>query len=357
MRLLVLGFLGPYPERLTTFVEDGQQVWYVSTLPPATVPGLHTQSYWDLATQRENQDGIAQLIDLIKREKIDLVYSLLNVWDNSAGITASLLSRGCPVPLVRHYKEHYMAPRDDERLSIELAAGAIFINREAHDYFAALYKLPQHVACMDADLLHRRYLNGELRPKLSAIDPERRPHTLIAGTVTEDNGRYDYRDLARDLIASGAHVHIYGQFKRMFPDGFLLPDEQVATAYAAIDAKYLHIHPTITPDQFVSEWSQYDAGMLHTPRPNDLFSAQNFPNRYSAYIAAGVPVALARGKMPAMQRHLEELGAAIVFDTPADLVAQLPNQAIADQTFASREGETFEAIYPNLISFLQNVKG
>jgi len=33
MRLLMLGALGPYPERVRTFLECQHQLWYVSTLP------------------------------------------------------------------------------------------------------------------------------------------------------------------------------------------------------------------------------------------------------------------------------------------------------------------------------------
>src|SRR4028118_1310959 len=84
MRLLILGAVGPYPERLHTFVEEGHEVWFVSTifLPPAEqLSGVRACHLWDFGAAPD--DAIEKLIALIKRERIDAVYSLLNVWDGS----------------------------------------------------------------------------------------------------------------------------------------------------------------------------------------------------------------------------------------------------------------------------------
>ena len=74
----------------------------------------------------------------------------------------------------------------------------------------------------------------------------------------------------------------------------------------------------------------YDAGLLHAPDPDDRFRPFNFPNRYSAYLAAGVPVAVARDEMGALQAHLDALHAGVIYDDPADLVRGLPANAAAD---------------------------
>jgi hypothetical protein len=53
--------------------------------------------------------------------------------------------------------------------------------------------------CLDADPIPRRYLVGRRRPKLSAAGGP--PHLLLAGSATDDGGRYDYRELIGQLAA------------------------------------------------------------------------------------------------------------------------------------------------------------
>lgn len=353
MRLLLLGDLGPYPERMAAFLDAGHHLSYVCTgyLPPLDrlprLPALHFRELG--ATTEQAADALAARI---RADRVDVVYSLLNVWDGSAQATAALLRRGCPVPLVRHYKEHYLRPWDDERVSIEQSAGAVFINEEARRYFAGVYRLPARTACLDADLLPRRYLAGRLRPKLSAADG--RPHVLIAGSATDDGGRYDYRELIKELVACRAHVHLYGLFRRLQGTGNLRADGEVEVAYRGLaSGEYLHLHAPVPPARFVEEWSCYDAGLLHVPRADDPFRAQNMPNRYSAYLAAGVPVAVPRGQMPAMERHLEALGACVVFEGAADLAARLPDGGASARALKAREAVTFEAVAPALLEFLK----
>src|SRR5215212_3002122 len=110
MRLLMLGALGPYPERVSTFLDHQHQLWYVSTvpLPPEQLVGVTACSLPALTTSAE--PATRRILDLIKTQRIEAVYSLLNAWDGSNTITAELLQQGCPVPVIRHYKEHYMYP-------------------------------------------------------------------------------------------------------------------------------------------------------------------------------------------------------------------------------------------------------
>jgi hypothetical protein len=354
MRLLILGALGPYPERLHTFVEEGHQVWFVSTsfLPPAEqLSGVRACHLWDLSAAPV--DAVEKLSALIKRERIDAVYSLLNVWDGSNDPTALLLRRGCSAPIIRHYKEHYLAPFEEERTCIEQSDGVIFINSESRDYFSTCYRIPERTACLDADLLPRRYLAGQPQPKLSATDG--RPHLLIAGTATDDGGRYDYRDLIRELAHEKVHIHVYGLFQRMNAHGRYHPSQEVEALYHTLKTNgFLHVHAPVAPSRFVEEWSCYDAGLLHVQRPDDPFSALNMPNRYSAYIAAGVPVAISSGHMPAMQRHLESMNAAVVYENLSELADRLPDGNAATAATNAREAVTFESVFTRLMSFLQS---
>ena len=355
MRLLFLGALGPYPERTQAFARDGHALWHLSTEWLAdearTVPWQAVEKFDPGASAQEHAGRVRAWIE---RHCIEAVYSLLNVWDGSAAVPAALLRGGCPVPVVRHYKEHYLRADDDERTCLERSAGVILLNEESRRFFAAQYRLPERVACLDADGLPARYLAGERRPKLSAVDG--RPHLLIAGTATEDGGRYDYRPTIRALTEAGAHVHLYGQFRRLQPSGQMRNEPAVAESYreAGVGDR-LHFHPPVRPAEFVTAWSPYDAGLLHHPEPMDVFRALNLPNRYSAYLAAGLPVATAAGEMPAMERHLETLGAPpIRYRDLAELVDLLPDPAASEQAWAAREAATFEAVYPRLAEFIHS---
>ncbi len=161
----------------------------------------------------------------------------------------------------------------------------------------------------------------------------------------------------RELAALGAHVHLYGVFRRLRPsDGWLVESPEVEAGYRALagGGHLLHVHAPIAPGRFVAEWSRYDAGLLHVPDPADRFRTLNFPNRHTAYVAAGLPVALAAGTMPAMQRHLEGHGAALVYRDAADLVHRLPEPTVAARALAARESVTFEVAFPALLSFIQS---
>ena len=77
------------------------------------------------------------------------------------------------------------------------------------------------------------------------------------------------------------------------------------------------------------------------------------PNRYRAYIAAVVRVALPTGPIPAIERHLGDLKAAIVYESAADLVRRSAGWA-ASGAPAAREAVTLEALYPKLITFIRS---
>jgi hypothetical protein len=352
----VLGGVGQHPERLSTFLDAGHRLWYVSSHPhdqylPAIRGHLAGISAFDL--REAHADPVEWVQRLIRNERIEAVYSLLNSWDGSNQITADLLRRGCCVPVVRHYKEHLLAPTSDEQACIEHSAGVIFINALSRDYFAGMYHLPARTTCLDADTIPSRYLSGQPRRKLSADGGP--PHLLLAGSATDDGGRYDYRQLIGQLADLGANVHLYVNFRRLDPwTGALLDSDEAAAVYRnlAEGRPLVHIHAPIPPDRFVEEWSVYDAGLLHAPDPDDRFRPFNFPNRYSAYLAAGVPVAVARDEMGALQAHLHALHAAVIYDDPADLVRGLPANAAADGARRAGAAVTFEAIFPALIDFI-----
>jgi hypothetical protein len=160
-----------------------------------------------------------------------------------------------------------------------------------------------------------------------------------------------------ELASLGAHVHLYCFFRRLDQStGALLDSSEAAAVYRdlAEGSPRVHLHPPIPPERFVEAWSVYDAGLLHAAAPDDRFRPMNFPNRYSAYLAAGVPVALARDEMPALQAHLQALHASVVYDDPVDLVRRLPDREAAAGAHAAGPAVTFEALFPMLVAFIES---
>ena len=354
MRLLVLGALGPYPERMAAFTREGHRLWYLSTeWLPDTLREVPWEAVEPFAATSSAEERARLAREWIERHRIEAVYSLLNVWDGSNAVTAALLRAGSPVPVVRHYKEQYLRADEDERTCLEQSQGVVLLNEESRRFFAGMYRLPERVICLDGDPLPVRYHAGELRPKLSAVDGK--PHLLIAGTATDDGGRYDYRALVRGLTAAGAHVHLYGQFRRLQPTGQMANVPEVADGYRRAGAEgRLHLHAAVRPEEFVTAWSPYDAGLLHNPSADDPFRAFNLPNRYSAYLAAGLAVAMPAGEMPAMERHLREIGAPpVLYGEAAELAEKLPDATASARALAARGGATFEAGYGRLAEFIR----
>ncbi len=176
---------------------------------------------------------------------------------------------------------------------------------------------------------------------------------MIAGSATQDGGRYDYRELINEFTAAGAHVHLYSQFRKITSTGQLNNTMDVEDAYRNLGKPgFVHLRDPIPPGRFVEEWSQYDAGLLHVPGKKDAFRSLHMPNRYSAYIAAGLPVTVAAVEMRAMRRQLEKLGAGIIYNSITELMEQLPDASATARIGAVRESVTLETVFPELMEFI-----
>jgi hypothetical protein len=356
MRILILGALGAYPERIQTFLDHGHSIYFVST---QQIPELELHGDFQLFTYTSLGQNIfgrnQKIAELIDQQKIDLMYSLLNIWDGSLTATAAFLASGPTVPVVRHYKEQYMRPFWEEQITLEQSSAAIFISEESRAYFQQLYTIPESTLCLDGDSIPEKYLTNHFQPKLSSSDGQ--PHFLIAGTASADNGRYDYRNMIREITQLGAHVHLYAQFRSLKSNGELHSAKEVEEEYQkTLQSSLFHLHAPITPSRFVEEWSRYDAGILHAVKEDDPFRVLNLPNRYTGYLAAGLPITIMADEMPAMYRFLNNLGIALPYNSTQDLLDQFPWRDQNKNAHLSRNKITFEANYPKLIDFFQHVE-
>jgi hypothetical protein len=331
-------------------------------------------------------------IDLLRDRKIDIVYSLFQVYDASlwareaaAGVEdvwsqlrRLLVARSAgafDVPIVRHWGF------DVHNLDLEVVRaldGQIFCNRQKLRYWT----LPraaggcgldlgcdrQAVSYLDSDLPWREFMNDRFSPKLSERDGE--IHTVCIG-----------RPLGIDLVSAarqGINVHVYGN---QVDDIATIVSHGLSLAGFAqlrgLVGRYVHLHPALQPiggtlsdiravkDRWVEEFSRYDAGWSYVKRPFPwprLEDEAAIPNRLGTYLLAGLPIITER--LAGFDRYdlLSQRGVALDFSTKdyARLAADLRQKErlgeLTENARRCREQFTFDATIDRLFGFLQQIQ-
>jgi hypothetical protein len=359
LTILLFGSLGPNPDRIISLRERGHKVIYVYT---ESSPGLREIVPHLRCIQLPRFNLASTIDDLVKRNDCDVVYSLLNAHDGSTEATLALLDHGISVPIVRHYKEHPCVRTYEERRILLETDGQIYINEESFQYFKNAYGVSESsVHIMDGDLISRRHMTNSFSPKLRALDGEF--HVLIAGGLSIGGDRLDMRDLCQEMARRKVHTHLYGYPRAISATGYpIIPDLPTAIEYEAMAeaASYIHLHQYIAPTQFVSEWSRYDAGLMHARVPcghdQAAFQRLNFAHRYTAYLAAGLPLAIQEGGQDSMQHFIRTEGVGFVFSDYDAFVEQLANASTIGETVRSRRTRySFEEHVDGLVAFFRQV--
>jgi glycosyltransferase involved in cell wall biosynthesis len=269
---------------------------------------------------------------LIALHGINVVYSLLNAADESTEVTLELLDSAIETPIVRHYKEHPCTPTLEERRVLLETAGQIYINHESYEYFRDAYNVSSSSAhILDADMIAARYMGEDFSPKARYEDKE--PHLLIAGGMSALNDRLDVRDLCEQMSRRRVHVHLYGYMVAQVSGRLVIGDAATQSTYQELEARlpYVHLHHYIRPEQFCSVWSRYDVGFMHSQVSSTdeaaRFEQMNYPYRYTAYLAAGLPLAVSSGGQSAMRKLVEQEGIGLVYQDYAHLAEQLYDDA------------------------------
>ena len=157
------------------------------------------------------------------------------------------------------------------------------------------------------------------------------------------------------------HLHFYGDFTHGQWRAWIEKTQRMAPGY-------LHLHSVVHQGDWVREFSQYDAGWLHTfasRNGGDLRRADwddlNYPARLTTLVLAGVPV-LQRdnsGSVVATQTLVRERGIGLFFTDIADLGAQLRDREelarVRERVWAQRASFTFDAHADELVAFLRRV--
>jgi hypothetical protein len=306
---------------------------------------------------------LSMIHHLIAQYDIQIIYSLLMASDESTEVTLEILDNSIDIPIVRHYKEHPCIPTIKERRVLLETDGQIYINEQSLEYFRKVYGVHSWSAhIMDADMIAECYMLDNFSPKLRLQDGE--PHLLVAGGMSMLNDHLDVRELCVQMNRHRVHVHLYG-YMRGEDINFLpiIPHMPTQRAYERLASvlPYVHLHEYIGPDQFSAIWSRYDAGFMHTKVDSDskeaCFEQMNFPYRYTAYLAAGLPLAVPKEGQEAMKTLVKRYGIGIVYSNYEDLAEQLhDNQLITSLISAisiNRKNFSFDRNVGNLVQILE----
>ncbi len=354
LRILLVGELAYNPERVLALEERGHELfglwmpdpyWYntVGPLPFAHVRDLPREGW---------QDAMREL-------GIDVVYALLN-WQ-AVPFAAEVLRAGTGVPFVWHYKEGPFISREkghwDDLVALSTRSdGLIASSPEMRDWTSLAIPgsadVPSHV--LDGDLPKREWFTDERSPLLSDRDGE--VHTVVPGRPI---GLHPHT--VAELAEHGVHLHFYGDFTHGQWRGWIEKTSRMAPGH-------LHLHAQVHQGDWVREFSQYDAGWLHTfasRNHGDLRRADwddlNYPARLTTLVAAGVPV-LQRdntGSVVATQTLVRERGLGLFFRDIPHLAEQLHDRSsvarVRERVWGQRLDFSFDTHADALVAFFREV--
>ena len=207
---------------------------------------------------------------------------------------------------------------------------------------------------MDGDMPPSDYFTDCFSPKLSTVDGAF--HTVAPGRLI-GIGANEMRQFA----ANNIHVHLYTDSYRNRKDEFINSMKKVAP-------EHFHLHPNCTPENWVEEFSRYDAGWLHcfkSENGGDIMKAtwddMNLPARMGTLAAAGLPMIQYNnsGHIVATQESLKKINAGLFYKDANGLRAQLADRQLVDKLsrnmLQNRFRFCFDEYVPQLLDFFNQV--
>lgn len=353
LKIVIVGELAYNAERIVAFEEQGHQLfglwmrnpyWYntVGPLPFGNVEDIPYENW---------QQRIAEI-------KPDVIYALLN-WQ-AVPFAREIMLADTGIPFVWHFKEGPLICMEhglwSELIDLHtLSDGQIYSSPEMRDWF--LQFLPDKnsmTMILDGDLPKKEWFKLERTPLLSGQDGEL--HTVVPGRPI---GLHPQNVV--DLAGQKIHLHFYGDFTHGQWKEWIIKTQKMAPGF-------LHIHPNVTQENWVKEFSQYDAGWLHffeSRNEGEMMRANwddlNYPARIATLALAGLPM-LQRdnsGHIVAMQSLVQELGLGLFFSDTKELGVQLGDkqkmQQIRQNVWEKRMLFCFDGHVPELVSFFRKV--
>ncbi len=321
LKILLVGELAYNAERIVTLEEMGHTLYAVWIDSPANFTSTGPLPFGNVITINEND-----IENEIKRVKPDIIYALLN--QKAVPLANFVLRAGFDIPFVWHFKEGPFACRQNGLwdMLIELytnADGRVFTNEETREWFGQFIEDDENKTfILDGDLPRRECFKGESSTLLSDIDGQ--IHTLVAGRPYGISP-----DKIHQLAKQGVHLHFYGDLQHTYWKNFMVTYPDFANGY-------LHIHSQCDQQDWVKEFSKYDAAWLHlfdSQNQNEYMRATwpdlNYPARLSTYAAAGLPMIMKTnsGHIVATKNLLQKLDIGVFFDDINDIGRLLSNKS------------------------------
>lgn len=355
LKILLVGELAYNPERVLALEERGHRLFGLWTDTPAWFNWVGPQPFGHVEDLPRDDWQAA-----VTRVKPDVIYALLN-WQ-TVPFAHAVMRANPGIPFVWHFKEGPWICIEKgswpQLLDLYLEAdGRIYSSREMRDWFV-LTDPRLAGACpemiLDGDLPKADVLRDRPTPLLSQADGE--IHTVVPGRPI---GLHP--ETVAELAAAGIHLHFYGDFIHDMWRAWIERARGLA-------GRFLHIHPTVHQEDWVAEFSRYDAGWLHffaSANGGDLRRANwddlNLPARMATLAVSGLPM-LQRdnaGHVVATQTLVRERGLGLFFDDIASLADQLRDRAamaaMRERVWAARTEFTFDAYADDLLSFFRSV--
>lgn len=354
LRVLLVGELAHNPERILVLEERGHELYGLWTDTPVWFNSVGPLPFGHVA--EVPRDGWR---DAVARLRPDVIYALLN-WQ-TIRFAHEVLMADLGLPFVWHFKEGPFFAREHgmwpELVDLHTRSdGVIYSSPELREWFAATVPASVHrpALVLDGDLPKGEWLSGERSPRLSEKDGAL--HTVIPGRPMGPEP-----EVIGALAAANIHVHLYSEKAAAQMRPWVTEVKRLAPAH-------FHLHPQVDQKDWVAEFSQYDAGWLHSfvsSNRSDPHAATwddlNYPARMGTLAAAGVPMIQRdnHDSMVAAQTLARERELAVFWHDADELVIRLRRSDVMaklrDSVWRQRKEFTFDEHVDRLIRFFREV--
>jgi len=354
LKILLVGELAYNAERILALEEKGHKLYglwmknpywynYVGPLPFGNIEDIPYET-WE---------------DEVKKIQPDIIYALLNF--QAVPIAYEVLKANTGIPFVWHFKEGPMICREKGTWNelIELyskANGRIYCSKEMKDWFKEFITNNNDLdLIMDGDLPKKDWFTAPRSPLLSEKDGAF--HTVVPGRPIGLHP-YNVEEMAKENI----HLHFYGDFTHGQWKEWIDKTDKLAPGF-------LHIHPNVDQENWVKEFSQYDAGWLHffqSENYGELVRANwddlNIPARMATLALSGLPMLQKNneGHTVAIQTLAKDLNLSLFFNNMAELKQLLQDRPfmmqLRNHVWEQRHLFTFDLHAEELINFFRQVK-
>lgn len=355
LKILLVGELAYNAERVLAFTEQGHKLYglwmeqpywynYVGPLPFGHVEDINKDNW-----QEE-----------IKRIQPDIIYALLN-WQ-AVPTAHKVLKANIGIPFVWHFKEGPFICMEkgtwNEMIDLyNKADGRIYTSNEMKYWLEEFISKQKHSLdyVLDGDLPKKDWFDQPQSKLLSENTPGEF-HTVVPGRPI---GLHPHNVV--ELAEQKIHLHFYGDFTHG-------QWKQWIEKTRAMAPGFLHIHPNVDQENWVKEFSQYDAGWLHFFKSENNGEIRrsnwddlNIPARMATLALAGIPMLQAdnEGHIVATQSFVKKYNLGLLFKDMKELGQLLRNRQmmidLRENVWKQRQFFMFDTHVDALVKFFRQV--